>query len=517
MAMIYLRTFYILSILLIIKTKPIIAQDLDPREIDEHFKYKNYLAAIKSLEKFLKKEPNNPDYNYKMGFCYLNTNIDKAAAIPYLEKANKFGKVTPEMVLDLGRAYQHGLKFDDAIKTYTKYKSMVGDKEKAEADRYIEQCNLGKEMVKYPLDVTFENLGPSINSEYPDYYPFVPPDESFFVFTSRRKGGASVLEYDGYYSSDIFISYESNGQFEKAKNIGPQINTGLDEEVVGISVDGNKIFIYIDHIKEVGEIYLSERKGKNFGARVKLGKAVNSEGLETSATMSADGNILYFASNRPGGLGGTDIWMTKKLPNGEWAEPQNLGPTINTPYNEDFPNMLPDGKTLYFASQGHKGLGGYDIFSSIYDEEKNTWTKPKNIGYPINNPADNMTIFFSQNMKYAYISDLRKGGLGDLDIYRVNFNNRDDRQTVVKCVVSSTDVTKNVNDASVSLIELSSQDEIGIYTPNSKNKFVMAIPPGKYQVVITAAGFNTFKEEITILGKSSFQETIEKEFKLSPK
>lgn len=511
------RKLYLLLTLLVFSSKLLIAQDLDSREIDEHFKYRNYLAAIKSLEKFLKKEPNNPDYNYKMGFCYLNTNIDKAAAIPYLEKANKAGKVTPEMVLDLGRAYQHGLKFDDAIKAFTKYKGMVGEKEKAEADRYIEQCNLGKEMIKYPLDVTFENLGPSINSEFPDYYPFVPPDESFFVFTSRRKGGTSVMEYDGYYSSDIFISNELNGQFDKAKNIGPQINTGLDEEVVGISVDGNKIFVYIDHIKEVGEIYLSERKGKNFGARVKLGKAVNSESLETSASMNSEGDILFFASNRPGGLGGTDIWMSRKLPNGEWGEPQNLGPTVNTPLNEDFPNMLPDGKTLYFASQGHKGLGGYDIFSSIFDAEKNTWTKPRNIGYPINTPADNMTIFFSQNMKYAYLSDVRKGGLGDLDIYRVNFNNRDDRQTVVKCAISSADGTKFLKDASVSLIELSSQDEFGAYTPNSKNKFVMAIPPGKYQVVITAGGFNTYTEEITILGKTSFQEFIEKDFKLSPK
>lgn len=499
-------------------TIPVIfAQDLDPREIDEHFKYKNYLAAIKSLEKFLKKEPNNPDYNYKMGFCYLNTNIDKAAAIPYLEKANKTAKVTPEMVLDLARAYQHALKFDEAIKAFTKYKTMVGEKEKAEADRYIEQCNLGKEMIKYPLDVTFENLGPSINSEYPDYYPFVPPDESYFVFTSRRKGGAAQMEYDGYYSSDVYISYEANGQFEKAKNIGPQINTALDEEVVGISIDGSKIFVYIDHIKEVGEIYLSERKGKNFGARTKLGKAVNSESLETSATMNPDGDILFFASNRPGGIGGTDIWMTRKLPNGDWAEPQNLGPTINTPYNEDFPNLLFDGKTLYFASQGHKGLGGYDIFYSIYDDEKNTWSKPRNVGYPINNPSDNMTIFFSQNLKYAYVSDLRKGGYGDLDIYRVNFNNRDDRQTIVKCVLSSSDGVKAIKDANVSLIELSSQEEIGTYIPNTKNKFVMAIPPGKYKVIISADGFNTYTEEITILGKNSFQEFIDKDFKLLPK
>jgi tetratricopeptide (TPR) repeat protein len=507
---------FILSLLLY-STKAVYAQDLDPREIDEHFKYKNYLAAIKSLDKFLKKDPNNPDYNYKMGFCYLNTNIDKAAAIPYLEKANKGAKVTPEMVLHLGRAYQHGLKFDDAIKAFTKYKGMANEKEKAEADRYIEQCNLGKEMIKYPLDVTYENLGPSINTEFPDYYPFVPPDESFFVFTSRRKGGAAVLEFDGYYSSDVFISYEVNGQFEKAKNIGPQINTGLDEEIVGISADGDQIFIYIDHIKEVGEIYLSEKKGKNFAARTKLGKNVNSEHLETSASVSADGDILFFASNRPGGYGGTDIWMTRKLPNGEWAEAQNLGPTINTPYNEDFPNMLADAKTLYFASQGHRGLGGYDIFSSVYDAEKNTWTKPRNIGYPINTPADNMTIFFSQNMKYAYVSDVRKGGFGDLDIYRVNFNNRDDRQTIVKGLISSVDGVKPVSGANISLIELSTQDEFGNYTPNNKNKYVMAISPGKYQVVITADGFNTYTENITIMGKNSFQELIEKDFKLSPK
>ena len=188
-----------------------------------------------------------------------------------------------------------------------------------------------------------------------------------------------------------------------------------------MSNDADKLFIYLDNIKEYGDIYTADRDGKRFGKMVKLGENVNSNDFETSASISADGNTLFFTSIRPEGQGALDLYMSRKLPMGDWGLPQNLGSQVNTKYNEDFPTLSEDGQTLYFCSEGHNSIGGYDIFTSQWESESNSWSKPKNIGYPVNNGMDNRTISFSESGKTAYISALRKEGLGDLDIYRVKF------------------------------------------------------------------------------------------------
>ena len=135
-------------------------------------------------------------------------------------------------------------------------------------------------------------------------------------------------------------------------------------------------------------------------------------GFESAATISADGQTLFFASRRTGGLGGKDIYMTRKLPTGEWALPQNLGDVVNTPYDEDFPNLFYDGQTLYFSSKGHNSIGGYDYFKTEWDAEKNTWSKPINLGYPLNTPLDNICISFTEDQRHAYVSTWRKDSRG---------------------------------------------------------------------------------------------------------
>ena len=248
-------------------------------------------------------------------------------------------------------------KFDDAIKAYNKYKVGLKGEELERVDHQIETCQNGKEYVKNPVNVTFTNLGKEVNSEFPDYYPFVTLDESFLVFTSRRKeniGGA--IEVDGYYSSDIYSSRPVNDVWTKAINMGPPVNTRLDEQAVSLSPDGQQMMMYIDHIDSLGNIYSSMNKAGKFMKMKKLNSNVNSD-FETAGSISPDGNVIFFASKRDGGLGETDIYMARKLPNGNWALAQNLGSKINTKYREDFPQIAPDGKTLYFSSQGHAGMG----------------------------------------------------------------------------------------------------------------------------------------------------------------
>lgn len=485
---------------------------LDPREANEHFDHKNYLAAMRVYKELLKRDPDDVDYNYKTALCYLNTNLDKKQAIQYLEKVTQKSKNENDAWYYLGSAYQYANRFDDAIKAYTTYKEKASKKDAQRADRAIETCFNGKQFVKFPLNVTFENLGKDINTEYADYYPFATKNESFMVFTSRRKGGkSSSLEMDGLYPSDIYMTTVKDGNWIKASNIGGPVNTPFDEQTVGLSPDGSSMTVYIDHIDSLGNIYISNYINSKFQKLSKLNSNVNS-GFETSGSVSDDGQIIFFASERSGGMGGTDLYMAKKLPTGQWAIPQNLGKTINTQYNEDFPHFSEDGKTLYFASQGHSTMGGYDLFKSVYNEENNTWTEPKNLGYPINTTDDNYTISFTEKERSAYVSISREGGMGDLDIWRLRFNDSEQRYTIVSGHVTTNDSLAKKTDVAIIATNVSTKEEFRFTPIPTSGKYIMSLEPGKYNVVIESKGFSTVTENIIILDKGSFQPEIKKDF-----
>jgi tetratricopeptide (TPR) repeat protein len=473
------------------------AKFVDPREAKEHFSHYNFLAAIPVYKQLIKQEPSNEDYNHKLGLCYLYTNINKALAIPYLETASKQDKAPNDVWFDLGMAYQYAAKFDEAIKAFTKFKSTIGPKDKdyEKVEHQVETCNNGKEYIKHPINVTFQNLGKEINSEYPDYYPFVTPNESFIVFTSRRKDNiGGQVEVDGYYSSDIWMSTPQGDVWTKPKNMGALVNTRYDEQAVGLTPDGNMMLMYIDHIDSLGNIYSSVNKAGTFQRMRKLNSNVNSD-FETAGSITPDGNVIFFASKRDGSLGETDLYMARKLPNGLWAMAQNLGNVVNTKYKEDFPQIAPDGKTLYFSSQGHDGMGDFDLFQTTWNEDENTWSTPKNLGYPVNSAGDDRCISFTQDNRVAYISAARDGGFGDLDIYRVKFNDAEDKFTVLMGYVNSVDSAKNVSPF-VTIKDLKNADAPDYtYSPNPKTgKFLMALPPSKYQITIEADGYKTLTD-----------------------
>lgn len=488
----------------------------DPADAKEHFSHHNYLAAIPVYKQLIKQEPGNVDYNHKLGICYLRTNINKALAVPYLETASKNDKADKSVWNDLGMAYQYANKFDDAIKAYNKFKVGLKPGEELETvEHRIETCQNAKEYIKHPVDVSFTNLGPEVNSEYPDYYPFVSLNENFLVFTSRRKGNiGGAVEVDGYYASDIYYSSPVNDVWTKAQNMGTSVNTRLDEQAVSLSPDGQQMLMYIDHIDSLGNIYSSVNKAGKFQRMKKLNANVNSD-FETAGSISPDGNVIFFASKRDGGLGETDIYMARKLPNGNWAKAQNLGPKINTKYREDFPEIAPDGKTLYFSSQGHAGMGDFDLFQSTWNEEENTWTEAKNLGYPINTAGDDRSISFTENNRVAYISAVREGGLGDLDIYRIKFNDAEERTTVLQGFVTTVDSAKSVV-AFVTVEDLKNPDVPPYtYNPNEKSgKFIMALPPSKYKITIEADGYKPFEDMFFIFDIGIGQNDTKKYFKL---
>ena len=472
---------------------------VDPEVAKEYFTHKNYIKALPLFRELTKQQPQSSEYNLKTGLCYLRTSINKAAAVPYLEFICRLPKPSSENYFYLGRAYQFAYRFDEAIGAFEKCKESAKSDLFKQAERQIELCNNAKELVKYPLDVSFINLGKQINSEYPDYNPFIPADESFLVFTSRRpRSAGETPEMDGYFSSDIYLSTPKNGTWQKPKDAGAMINSKYDEQVVDLSNDGKKMIIYLDHIDSLGNIYICENGKSGFGKPLKMSESVNS-GFETSGSISPEEDMIIFSSKREGGYGETDLYMEKKLPNGQWSKEQLIGNEINTKYKEDFPHIAPDGKTLYFASEGHSSMGGFDLFKAIYDRENNSWSNPENLGYPINTPDDDLTISITADSCYGYLSSSRDGGFGDLDLYKVKFNSKTNRYCIVNGYVSTSDTMGPYIKKSIVAIK-SETKEMQKFTPiKSSGKYIMALTPGKYTLTVTAEGYEDYNYLLSIV------------------
>lgn len=488
---------------------------IDSREADNYYEAGNYNEALPVYKKLLNLYPNNIDYHYKLGLCYLKTQVDKKQAIPYLEWVIKQPKFDNELWYDLGTAYQYANRFKDAINSFNKYKLSANNYNKAKVAKRIEECKTAEVLVKHPLNISFTNLGNDINSPYPDYYPLVSCDESMLIFTTRRPDmNAMHVEMDGYYSSDIFISHAINGTWQKARSIGEQINTTKDEEAVGLDPSGCALVIYIDNIKHDGKLYYSERKGNSFNKMILYPDIVN-EAFQSAGDISGDGKILFFASEREGGFGGTDIYMIKKLPNGNWGNPQNLGVNINTSYNEDFPWFDNDSTSLYFSSQGHYNMGDYDLFESLWiDPDNNAWSVSRNLGYPINTTGDDRCISFTKDHHAAYISRLREDSKGDLDIYKITFNNRQ-RFVFVTGNVAAVNSIKPTNTL-ITTVNTKTKERLYFRPVKRTGHYVMALIPGIYDIKVECKGYADITDKLTVYDLNSFQKEIVKDYSLYP-
>ena len=502
-----MRTTYILFFILIATavfsqtTKP--KGKWEPEDAEEHFKNYNYVMALPMYAELVTREPANTDYNYKLGYCYMHTNIDKTLAVPYLEKASKDSKNPDNVWLWLGKAYHLASRFDDATKAYNKYKDLKAkDKEEVEKiDHYIEQCANAKVLMKHPINVTFTNAGAEVNSEFPDYYPWITSDEQMLFFTSRRKGGhTTMVEADGYYSSDAFFCNVMDGKWNKATNLGNMVNGNLDEQIVGINPDGSEIVMYIDHITELEDLYFTKKKNGNYAKLEKMSENVNNAKEYSGSIFNTDdGPVLYFVRNDKNSLGETDIYTAKRLPTGEWGLPVNIGPKINTKYREDFPWLSADGKTLYFSSEGHSSMGGFDLFKCVWDEIDQAWSDPINLGYPLNTADDERQISILPDNRAGYISALRPGGMGDLDIYRIKFEENEQHYSVYRGKVQRSDST-NTKELDIVITATDKKtNNATTFTPNKTNgKYIMALLPGTYQINIAADGYKDYNGELVV-------------------
>lgn len=467
---------------------------VDPRLADDLFKQTNYLEAIPQYKKLLKIDPTNGKYLFNLALCYLRTETDKALAVVYLEKLEQLKKKDKETYYYLAEAYTHRYEYDKSIKALEEYKKNPGQFED-QIGRQMFSYEFAQDLYANPIPVTFENMGNKINSEYPDYYPFVSKDETILVFTSRRKESKGRKEFDGYYPSDIFMSKFDGFEFSPAKPV-TSLNTNYDEQCVSLSDDGKHMFIYFDNIEDAGDIYESEQSSSTYDRKKKIKEGVNTKAIETASSLSNDGNTLFFASNKSGGKGGLDLFMTRKLPDGTWAESQPIN-SLNTEGNEDFPYLSQDGKTMYFASNGYPGLGGYDVYKSEWDAEGNRWKSPTNLGFPLNTSYDDKVIQFSDDMKHAYLTAVRPEGYGDRDLYRVTLE-----EVIKKPALFIFDlkdaVTNNTLKNGLIIIFDKSDEIIGEYKANANGKFSVILEPGNYSLEIESTGYKLGTETLNV-------------------
>jgi outer membrane protein OmpA-like peptidoglycan-associated protein len=469
------------------------------RDAEINFKTNNFVAALPPYLILDSLKPNQTEYEYRIGVCYLASE-NNVKALPYLEKClHEKGKHPAALSYYLGKAYHLSHRFDEAIVQYTIYKEELnGNKGNAnkdavrDIDRHIIMCENGKTLMAAPIEISIKNLGPEINTEFPEYGPVISADESELIFTSNRPSttGGNKDPYDNLYYEDVYISYKKNGNWTTPVQMGPNLNTNNHDASIGLSADGQTLFIYrsVDGnvvSKAGGDLYVSKLDGNEWTVAEKLPDRINTRHWESSVSISEDGQTLFFTSNRPSGLGGTDIFMSKKLADGSWDKPKNLGPSINTPYDEENPVLHPDGKLLYFSSKGHNSIGGFDIFYSRLNEN-GKWSKPENMGIPINTAHDDLHFAMSTDGTRMYFSSVRPDGYGQKDLYCAIFKARESEKVMLLHGVALDSIIQKPVDAKITI----TADSLlfGTFNTNSATgKYTVVLNAGrKYQLVFTS-------------------------------
>jgi len=428
------------------------------------YKEGDYYGALRIYRELYDKNKNDIKLNYHMGLCYLalqdmeNAIIYFGKAIEINNKAKK-SKLHKKIYFELGQAYQYLGNIDKALEKYNIYqRSLRGVKAKNDpVNKLILQCNNARNMMANPVKVKIKNLGPNINSEYDDAAPSISADGKILVFTSRRpdtKGG-KIDPNTGNYFDDIYISTwnEEKNMWNSAKDAPGNLNSEGHDASLSISPDGKTIFLYRNVEGETGsgDIFISTIKDDHWTSPKRLAKPINTSFFESSACLSPDGKYLYFVSERPGGYGNADIWVSKQIGKDEWEKSKNLGPIINTEEDELSVFIHPDGETLFFTSKGHNSIGGYDIFVSRFKDGK--WLKPENLGYPINTTKDELHFTLTADGKKAYISSRKEGGLGGADIYEIDLSEYEfPLQEVKKDTIIAQETPKSVFNPEIAIL-----------------------------------------------------------------
>ncbi|RSK51347.1 OmpA family protein [Hymenobacter rigui] len=553
---------YLLALLLLSTPATLLAQDVEfskdrfgndkeglkaaLREIklgDEFYdsdpaRYEQALPHYLSAQKF---NPNNAQLNYKIGDSYLHSGF-KPRALEYLQKAYQLNPdVDPRIHYALGRGLHLNGKWDEAIAEYKRATPASGTKNTTaftqDIQKKIRECENGRKLAARPTRVFIDNAGPGVNSPYPEYGPVITADEAVILFTSRRPGGTGDLKdpETGGFMEDIYTSTRTaKGSWVDARNLGEGVNTEGHDATVGLSPDGQRLLVYMED--NGGDLHEANLRGAEWRKPQKLGSRINSKYHESSAAYTPDGRSLYFVTDKEGGLGGRDIYKVEMEGRGP---AQNLGSVINTPYGEEGVFLHPDGKTMYFSSEGHNSMGGYDIFKSVFENGK--WSSPENLGWPINTPDDDVFFVISASGRHGYYSSFREDGLGSKDIYQITFLgpekppvlSQEDQLlasrvqpvketllappvaivaaqvTILKGIVTD-EASKQPIEATIDVVDNSLNQTIASFQSNGQSgRYLVSLPSGvNYGIVVRKDGYLFHSENFDLPAGAAYSEVV---------
>lgn len=493
------------------------AQESEVKKAQQNFDYaqkslreRDYDAALKSLNDAVLSDPAFQLAFIQLGDIYKLKKNPKSATENYIKAISIQGKTPePRVYYSLGETELTAGNYNDAKKHFQLFKTNYTGKDQEipkKADKFIKDCDFSITAIKNPLPYSPTNLGPSINTANREYLPAMTADGQNLIFSRTING-----------NEDFFISRKQNNQWQPATPLSDKINTKFNEGAQSISPDGKYLFFTgCNRPDGLGscDLYVSHKSGNDWDTPFNLGPTVNSSYWDSQPAISPDGSTLYFVSNRPGGYGGYDLWKTILDSEGNWGTPQNLGSDINTPYDENTPFVHPDGKTLYFSSNGWPGLGNMDIFYSR-KTETGKWSQPVNIGYPINTPNEETGLTVSPDGTLGLFSSILKDGFGDMDIYSFQLPSsaKPSPVTYVKGIIRDAE-TKDFLEATVQVINLKTKEtNFNDYTSKENGEFLAVMPLGStYAFNASADGYLFYSENFELTNTTA---SIEKPYTLN--
>ncbi len=435
------------------------------RKAEQMINSRNFEQAIVLLNQAKSKDPSYPDVYILLGDVYNFTLRSDSAVLCYNRAIELIGEPDPLLYFI---AASEGMKcgqYENALHNYETFmlKGLQYTDVLSDAQKGMANCKFALEAMKNSVQFQPVNLGSNVNSEWDESLASLTVDDEMIVFTVNRPKDERTICAFCLNEEDLYFSKRDSLGWMTREPFSQPIRTGYNEGAQCISPDGVYLmYTMCDADFGMGscDLYWSKKIGNKWSRPRNFGAPVNTSAWESQPSMASDGKTIYFVSSRPGGFGGMDIWKTTMTAEGAFSAPENLGSTINTPGDDAAPFIHSDGKTLYFASNGRVGMGGYDLYYATLRED-GTWSEPVNLGYPINTAADEINIFINGAGTTAYMASDKEGGFGGLDLYSFELaaNLRPNPVTYIKGVIRDKESGTPI-EATVEMIDLDSKKSL---------------------------------------------------------
>lgn len=482
-------------------------------------------VALELIVKALEKDPKFVEAFLLRAAIYEERRMVSKALDAYMSAIEINPKFESLMYISAAALTFTQGEYEETLKLLKFYKQFPATPPQLEPlhDQLKANCEFAVNAIKNPVPFKPVNMGPNINSELDEYFPCVTADNGVFLYTRKLPSKQHPMGYQ----EDFYIARRTPDGWSKSQNLGKGVNTPLNEGAATISPNGQLLIYTMCELygsygpKQKGygscDLFFTQWNGNFWSKPRNMGKTVNSGIWESQPSFAPDGRTVYFVrGNKRKGVSTQDIYKSVLQDNGLWGAPQRLGKNVNTKGREEFVSIHPDGRTLYFASDGHPGMGGLDLFMSKLGPD-GKWGKPKNLGYPINTKGNESSVLVTADGKLAYFHSDREGGVGGIDLYtfEVPEHMKPDPVTYLKGTI--TDKKTGVPlEARFELIDLSTGARMVDSYSDKKGNFLVCITAGKeYMLNVNKEGYLFHSENFELTGKTNFDEPYEKDVQLT--